>query len=239
MAWAGAATAVAGFAFAGCGGTGDKAATAAKPKPAVLSIEAIGTSAAHRMLLGHEVILHGGAFGLHGRLSLEADPYPFDGHYTRVATGSPLDSGEYGLEAKPDRNTRFRIRQLSGGDGMSRPLTVFVLPSKRTAGHWVNHRLHVVDKLTFPRDLRAHPVRFFYYVRLHGSKRLQLISSARLRKTSPGHAAVRATLDFDTHQPFNLVSCTKTLIVEGMGGGRQGVPCGAPSFRANLAGNGY
>jgi hypothetical protein len=85
-------------------------------------------------------VVYGSSTTLSGRLTgkghagksvaLQADPYPYDGHYSTVATTATASNGDLSFRQAPRLNTRYRARQGATQSGV-----VTVLVRFRTSLH--------------------------------------------------------------------------------------------------------
>jgi outer membrane protein assembly factor BamB len=123
------------------------------------------------------------------RVVLERDRYPFKA-FSRVGRKRTLADGAVYFDARPRRNTRYRVR-LPGQDGKARFATVYAYPFSshrlRSSGaHDIELRLSMRADSAFHAGGRDLVV---YWWR-HGAKRMFRVGSGRIDQTGVGRAHV-------------------------------------------------
>jgi hypothetical protein len=119
------------------------------------------------------------------KLELESDAFPFR-RYSSGATIAALADGTGWFDARPQRNTRFRIRS---GRAASRPITVYVLPRISSSARATSRTRGIVRaKLRGGRGFNVAGRRLVVYHGRVRAKRFELLGSARLRSAGRGRA---------------------------------------------------
>jgi hypothetical protein len=148
------------------------------------------------MLAGHRV-------GLSGQLSnvpsvagvavrVEADPWPFDGRWKRVADVTTGPDGGYALRARPLRNTRYRA--LGGGLTSDAPVVYAELTARFRRTDRPGRAFREQVTISGPRGTQLHAGReHFYIVRARG-RVARRQASVPLRRVRPGVYRAAATL---------------------------------------------
>lgn len=114
---------------------------------------------------------------------LEADPAPFDGRYGEVAR-KRLRNGEVGFSVRPQRNTRYRVRNLAYQDVVSGVREVLLDYAIRARYRFRDGGRTLLTTVTIrhPEALRMAGRTVHMYLTTKRSGRLPLRDSARLRR---------------------------------------------------------
>lgn len=115
--------------LAGCGEQEDVSPSFEDRIPAGLELE----SAERSVIWGDKTVLSG-ALDRDGeplageKVTLEEDPYPFEGRYRAIESAETDADGAFSFEAAPDRNTAYRVAAGELSETTSSPAKVYVLP---------------------------------------------------------------------------------------------------------------
>jgi hypothetical protein len=122
---------------------------------------------------------------------LEADPWPYEGGFTPVATTKAGEGGGYSFAVKPERNTLYRVVDPSFADAVSEPVRVlsdygalFARPKVR--GRTVSLRLRLFHSPQQPLAGRA--VHFYL---LRGTRAYRK-ATRKLRRAGAGEVRANA-----------------------------------------------
>jgi hypothetical protein len=193
----------------GCGGS------ESKPKPATDVIVSPGSGEDTKY--GKRTIVDGLVRNGDVReVVIEADPWPF-GSYRRVGK-APVDSdGNFTYRHRPRFNTRYRARTTSGQPVTSRPLEIFVWPTWKLSGRWVDAERHRFElKLNAPRSAKPTSGRYFFYIRPKGQDKFRRVGSAKPRRQGGRVVAVLVRKIPRDIEDFNYGACKNGLEVRGM-----------------------
>jgi outer membrane protein assembly factor BamB len=183
----------------GSGGTGSGSggggASGAAPLGPTLTLRAGRTN----VLAGRSVRLHGAlartaASPVGAGVTVQADPWPFDGHWQsakRAVTGA---GGRYSVRVRPLRNTRYRA--LAAGLVSGTPTVWADVGARVTRRRLAGRRFRETVLLTGPRSVRLRARRVHFYVVRAGRRVARHRAQARLRRVRPGRWTSAATLRY-------------------------------------------
>lgn len=180
-------------------------------------------------------------------VALEANRFPFEDGFVRVARQRTERHGAYAFHRKPGHAVRYRV--VRGDAGQSRAATVYVEPritrrrcnlcGASSSGRGAR-TVRISFRILYPSD--AYPTEapkrvFFYYGQRDGSSRppdhLQLAETVRQRRLT--HHRTRVRIAHRVHLPnayrFAVAACTRTSMrVDGIGlpGSPGSHGCGQP-----------
>lgn len=123
---------------------------------------------------------------------LEADPWPFDGRWKRVADVTSGTDGRYALRVRPRRNTRYRAQGGGLNSGARIVYAELTARFRRTERPGRAFREQVT--ISGPRGTKLRATReHFYVVRARG-RDARRQAAVQLRRVRPGVYRAAATL---------------------------------------------
>jgi hypothetical protein len=128
------------------------------------------------------------------RVTLQADPWPFDGRWQTVGHPVTAADGTFSSRRRPGRNTRYRAL----GSGLSSPpATVYAELKARITRHVLSPtRFRESVTISGPRSVRLSARRLAFYIARSGSRTARLRAMRPLRRVRAGRYAAAATLRF-------------------------------------------
>jgi outer membrane protein assembly factor BamB len=120
-------------------------------------------------------------------VELEADSYPF-GRYSRAATGRSFADGTAWFDARPPRNTRYRVRVPGGA--AAKPLSIAVYPRSNWRYRRGRTRLELRLSLSAGSDFRVGGKQVAVYLFRDKGRHHSRLGSGRLVQTGRGRARV-------------------------------------------------
>ena len=161
---------------------------------------------------------------------LEADPYPY-GKYATAVRGKSFADGAAWFEARPERNTRYRVR-IPGGPA-SAPITIYTYLRSKFKYRRLRRSVELRASLRGASDFRAGGRTAYVYLLRHKKSRHPRIAAGRLVQTGRGRARLVARFPYlrNSGSKDSVVFCIRGLRSYGRPDDPFNRRCGAASIK--------
>jgi hypothetical protein len=156
-------------------------------------------------------------------VTLEGRPYPYDGEFVPVLTGTTGPDGRYTLAQHRDRNWQFRVTATGA---TSKRVRAYVFPASTLTFRAKSSRvIKLTQRYHVPRSVRLEQPTIFYVGR-RGRETAPRVATGKLKRVRAGRytssAVVRLPAAFKGR--FRYASCFRYTGGSGMGNPRASCP---------------